>query len=112
GGGPFGGLTLSASTLYETTDYGGTNESGTVFKINTDGSGYTVINYFGDTIGNGEAPSGDLTLSGSTLYGTTEFGGSNNLGTVFKINTDGSGYTVLKHFTSSAGTCPVARRGW
>jgi len=42
-------------------------------------------------------------LSGSTLYGTTRLGGSSGSGTVFAVNTNGTGYTVLKNFTSSDG---------
>ena len=36
-------------------------------------------------------------MSGNTLYGTTDMGGNYD-GVVFKLNTDGSGYTVLKNF--------------
>ena len=49
-------------------------------------------------------------LSGSTLYGTTTDGGSSGDGTVFKVNTDGTGYTVLKNFTGSDGAYPYAGR--
>lgn len=44
---------------------------------------------------NGSAPLGSLTLSGNILYGMTSQGGVNNLGRIFKINTDGTGYTML-----------------
>ena len=47
-----------------------------------------------------------LVLSGGTLYGTTYLGGSSDKGTVFKVNTDGTGYTVLKSFTGSDGASP------
>jgi uncharacterized repeat protein (TIGR03803 family) len=36
-----------------------------------------------------------------TLYGTTNKGGSANLGTVFQIVPAGSGFTILHHFTGS-----------
>ncbi|MEI9962916.1 MAG: immunoglobulin domain-containing protein [Limisphaerales bacterium] len=36
----------------------------------------------------------------------TANGGSNNLGAVFSINSDGSGYTVLKSFTGADGSHP------
>jgi len=39
-----------------------------------------------------------LTQSGGVLYGTTWEGGNAGSGTVFKMNTDGTGYTVLRHF--------------
>ena len=82
---------------------------GTVFRINTDGSGYSVLKSFNGSDGNN--PMAELVLSGGTLYGTTRFGGLSNaptpygLGTVFKLNTDGSGYTVLKAFS---GDTPMA----
>jgi len=93
------GLTLSGTTLYGTTDSGGTSNFGTVFKINTDGSGYTVLRSFTGYPSDGADGSGDLLLSGATLYGTTSYGGIYSGGTVFKINTDGSGYEVIQNFT-------------
>jgi hypothetical protein len=47
---------------------------------------------------NGSLPEGNLTLGGTTLYGMTSMGGAydvlNRWGTIFKIETDGSGFTV------------------
>ena len=86
---------------------GGSSDAGTVFKVNTDGTGYTVLKNF--TGSDGADPScGPDVLSGSTLYGTTHYGGSSDDGTVFKLNTDGTGYTVLKNFTGSDGAYPYA----
>ena len=117
---PFAGLVLAGSTLYGTTGAGGSSYSstnqgyGVVFKMNTDGSGYTVLKNFNGS--DGYFPLADLVLSGNTLYGTTEYGGSaynptNNLGfgVVFMLNTDGLGYTVLKRFTGSDGMWPFGR---
>ena len=42
------------------------------------------------------------------LYGTTSAGGGAGLGTVFKVNTDGSGSSVLKEFIGSDGAKPYA----
>jgi uncharacterized repeat protein (TIGR03803 family) len=117
---PFGGLVLSGSTLYGTTVYGGSSYNppnnygyGVVFKVNTDGTGYTVLKSFSDSHGVNPGTSG-LTLSGTTLYGTMARGGSSlnatnsGYGVVFKVNTDGSGYAVLKNFTGSDGANPYA----
>jgi uncharacterized repeat protein (TIGR03803 family) len=95
---PSGTMPLSGSVLYGTTQYGGTGGAGTVFKVNTDGTGYAVLKNF--TNSDGGVPQGGLTLSGGVLYGTTAYGGSAGLGTVFQLNTDGTGYTVLKSFAS------------
>ncbi len=101
-------LIISGNTLYGTTIGGGISGSGTVFKINTDGTGFTNLHIFtarsasnlGDTNSDGaNAPSG-LILSGNTLYGTTEEGGSSGNGTVFAVNTDGTGFTTLHNFHS------------
>jgi uncharacterized repeat protein (TIGR03803 family) len=104
---PQAGLVLSGGTLYGTTCLGGSSGYGTVFKVNTDGTGYTVLKSFlGGS--NGRGPEAGLVLSGGTLYGTTIWGGSSDKGTVFKVNTDGTGYTVLKSFTGSDGSLPRA----
>jgi uncharacterized repeat protein (TIGR03803 family) len=101
---PLAGLVLSGSTLYGTAstggDGGGIYGSGTVFKINTDGTGFTVLKSFpGAPAGSnhdGTIPQADLLIDGNTIYGSTSNGGSNELGTIFRINADGSDFTVLK----------------
>jgi uncharacterized repeat protein (TIGR03803 family) len=101
-------LTLSVNTLYGTTVNGGSYAYGTVFKVNTDGSGFAVLHSFTYS-SDGAFPYGGLILSGNTLYGTTKGGGSFGFGTVFKIDTDGNGYEVLKNFAgSSDGANPYA----
>ena len=100
---PYGSLTLSGTNLFGMTYSGGSNAAGTVFKINTDGSGYTNLHVFSG-YPDGAGPYGSLTLSGSTLYGTTYAGGNNyfgGFGTAFKINTDGSGYSILHYFSAA-----------
>jgi uncharacterized repeat protein (TIGR03803 family) len=95
---PFGSLTLSGSTLYGTTRFGG-GGAGTVFKMNEDGTGYGILHTFlGQSGHDGAGPLGSLLLAGSTLYGTTSVGGDANLGTVFRMNADGTGYRVLYSF--------------
>jgi len=96
---PSGDLTCSDGVLYGTTSSGGSLNIGTVFRLNTDGTGYSVLKSFGGSPGDGAQPTTGLTLSGTVLYGTTTYGGSSNVGTVFRLNTDGTGYTVLKNFS-------------
>src|SRR6266403_894207 len=82
GGAPYAGLILSSNTLYGTASGGGSSGNGTVFAVNTDGSGFTNLYRF--TGGNdGGAPSASLVISGNTLYGTAAGGGSLGNGTVF-----------------------------
>ncbi len=104
-------------TLYGTTWEGGTGEvvyssgnpqipgGGILFSIQTDGSGYRILHNFGTVSTDGTQPY-DSPLLGSdgALYGTTSYGGASSqgsvqdCGTVFKIQTDGSGYTILHNF--------------
>jgi uncharacterized repeat protein (TIGR03803 family) len=111
GGSPDGELLLSGNTLYGEAYWGGIWGYGTVFAINTDGTGFRVLHTFtGGSDGSG--PSGGLILSGNTLYGTAMFGGGSNAprpygtdssaagwGTVFALNTDGTGFRALHSFT-------------
>ena len=90
----------SDGALYGTTEDGGSGGGGTVFKLQTSGSGYMVLHPFTGDSGDGASPVAAL-IQGSdgALYGTTEDGGSNSLGAIFTLNTDGSGYTTLYSFT-------------
>ncbi len=90
----------SDGALYGTTEDGGSGGGGTVFTLQTNGSGYLVIHPFTGTVADGASPVAALIQGNDgVLYGTTEDGGSNSLGVVFKLNTDGSGYTNLYSFT-------------
>jgi uncharacterized repeat protein (TIGR03803 family) len=103
---PYASVILSGNTLYGTAFGGGGSGSGTVFKVNTDGTGFTTLYRFtpnlapGHTNSDGAAPRAGLILSGNTLYGTAEYGGGSGRGTVFKVNTDGTGFTTLHSFTA------------
>ena len=96
-------LALQGSTLYGTTLEGGGWSNGVVFRVNTDGSGYAVLKSF--TGDDGQSPMGRLALSGNTLYGTTDLGGAleSESGVVFRLNTDGSGYSVLRSLSTDDG---------
>jgi uncharacterized repeat protein (TIGR03803 family) len=108
GANPYGGLILSGNTLYGTASTGGTPGYGTVYAVNTDGSGFRTIYSFNGT--DGSTPWGGLVLSGNTLYGTAKAGGGGSAqGTVFKVNLDGSGFTTLHSFSGlKDGGYPLA----
>lgn len=94
-------LILSGNTLYGTTAFGGPSERGTVFAINTDGTRFMNLHSF--TGSDGAVPYAGLTLSGNTLYGTASAGGSSGaFGTVFALNTDGTGFRNLHDFTGNS----------
>jgi uncharacterized repeat protein (TIGR03803 family) len=95
---PEGSVIVNGSTVYGMTSNGGSTLNGTIFKMATDGSGFTLLHSFGGAPGDGRGPLGELLLSGSELYGTTDLGGSANLGTLFQMGIDGAGYNVMHSF--------------
>jgi uncharacterized repeat protein (TIGR03803 family) len=112
---PWASLILSGNTLYGTAADGGSLGFGTLFAVNTDGTGFGTLHSFTATSGSGAIydtnsdgafPWAGLILSGNTLYGTVVGGGSSGYGTVFAINTDGTGFTNLHSFANNDGIFP------
>ena len=101
---PQGGLVLLGDSFYGTTSAGGANDAGTVFRIGTNGTGFTTLHTFPTasyyTNSDGANPLGNLASSGGVLYGATEFGGTFGVGTIFRLNTDGTAFTNLYNFTN------------
>jgi uncharacterized repeat protein (TIGR03803 family) len=111
---PYGGVCVSGNAVYGTTYYGGTGGNGAVYRVNTDGTGFTNLHSF--TAGylnsrfslinnDGANPAGAIIASGGTLYGTALWGGLKGEGTVFSLQTNGAGFAVL-HTFSARGAYP------
>jgi uncharacterized repeat protein (TIGR03803 family) len=107
------GLILSSNVLFGTAGSGGVSGKGTVFAVNTDGTGFRTLHSFtapdsnnGGTNSDGAQPGASLILSGNSLYGTASYGGSSGKGVVFSLKTDGTGFTVLYNFSGSDGANP------
>lgn len=111
---PAGGMVLAGDTLYGNATIGGNGVGGVVFKVNTNGVGLTNVFAFDDfdttyyTNGTGSQPYGTLILSGAALYGTTTTAGPLSKGTVFAVNTNGTGFRNLHSFTGDDGSGPLA----
>lgn len=111
GANPSGRLLLSGNTLYGTADNGGDNGGGTVFSLNTNGTGFVTLHGFTGTGTDGSGPIAGLVLSGGRLFGTTQNGDGGNGaqdGTVFRIDINGDNFTNLYSFTESDGWYPDA----
>jgi uncharacterized repeat protein (TIGR03803 family) len=97
---PYGILVQdNGGNLYGTTYYGGSNNAGTVFKITPSGT-YTLLHSFVDVAPNydGQLPTAGLTLgTDGNLYGTTERGGTQNGGAIYRITPSGT-ETLLYSF--------------
>jgi uncharacterized repeat protein (TIGR03803 family) len=106
GSAPNGSLISDGTFLYGMTAYGGIGGAGVIFKIKPDGTNFSkLLDFTNDTL-HGTVPNGSLVFDGKFLYGMTYAGGSNDMGTVFKIKTDGSGYVKLLDFTGLNGSLP------
>jgi uncharacterized repeat protein (TIGR03803 family) len=93
--------------LYGTTGGGGANSSGTVFRISTNG---TLTPLYSFTGGNDGAQPSAALVQGSDghLYGTTYAGGTNHLGTVFQISTNGALASLCSFSGTNNGANPQA----
>lgn len=97
-----GVIQASDGFLYGTTPQGGTNGCGTVYKLSTNGSGYSIIHIFGLSGDVGHNPYCALVQGADgALYGTTGGGGDHYEGTVFRLNPDGTDYSVIYSFNES-----------
>ena len=105
---PIAGLVAKNGTFYGTTGYGGKSNNGTVFKVSASGK-ESVLHSFTGVAPDGSIPQAGLVAVNGSFYGTTEYGGANSIGTVFKVNAAGK-ETALYSFTfnSSDGRYPVA----
>lgn len=98
-------LVSDGTFLYDIRFDGGINGGGSIFRIKPDGSEYNTLFNFEDE-NTGLNPVGTLVLSGTTLYGMTIFGGTHNMGIIFKIETNGTGFQRLLNFNYSNGALP------
>jgi uncharacterized repeat protein (TIGR03803 family) len=100
-------LVDSNGTLYGTTYQGGSAGRGTIFAIDPDGSDFKLLHQFRSVGNDGARPYADLGFGpDGAIYGTTEKGGNNDGGTIFRIRSDGGGYQVLFRFAAAGGYWP------
>jgi uncharacterized repeat protein (TIGR03803 family) len=103
---PVSGLILDADgNLYGTAQNGGDQaQDGTVFKLTSPGilNELTALHVFNARAGDGRNPRGTLFFDPlRNLYGTTYQGGTQDQGTVFKIDNAGN-YNVVHSFSGGA----------
>ena len=113
---PWGPLILKGGNLYGATEYGGVQAPndlglGVVFEL-TPGGEETVLHAFTGPPNDGDFPLAKVTQdSAGNLYGTTEYGGAQDLGTIYKIDTSGV-ESILYNFCSlpncADGELPIA----
>jgi uncharacterized repeat protein (TIGR03803 family) len=108
GGSPSAGLVLAGDgNFYGTAANGGPADGGTIFRLSKQGGFKTLLIFSGRA---GKVPGATpltplLLLTDGSLVGTTFAGGKANLGTIFRLKTDGT-FTRLATFTGAAGALP------
>jgi uncharacterized repeat protein (TIGR03803 family) len=108
GANPEDGLALgSDGNFYGTTLAGGSNNSGTVFQIGTNGALISLHSFIGAN--DGALPHAGLAQGADGyFYGTTYEGGTNDFGTVFQISTNGVLLSLFSFLGANDGANPEA----
>jgi large repetitive protein len=110
GADPVAGLIMDGSgNLYGTTTYGGTDNYGTVFELVNSSSGYferTLYSFPSQSPDDGGFVS-NLIMDGSgNLYGTTQYGGTDNQGTVYELVNSSGSYSEKVLYSFTGGDFP------
>jgi uncharacterized repeat protein (TIGR03803 family) len=102
-------LEASDGALYGTAQLGGDSGAGGIFKIQKNGSGFTLLKSFSPSGGDGASPIAPLArASDGKLYGTTRLGGATGAGSVFSLRFDGMSYHLLSSLFATNGSGPLA----
>jgi uncharacterized repeat protein (TIGR03803 family) len=105
GGNPNGLMQETNGNFYGTTQNGGGNSSGTIFQMTPDGALTTLYQFYNSGSGGFLPFAGLAQGADGELYGTTQDGGANGLGTIFKTTTNGNLNTVYS-FDGGDGAFP------
>jgi uncharacterized repeat protein (TIGR03803 family) len=102
---PKGSLTFDGTTLFGRTTTTAMKNSGVIFSIDPNGTGYAILHRFAGGPGDGSNPRHDaMTLIDNVLYGTALRRGKHGGGVIFSIGTDGTGYAILHNFRHRTGS--------
>ena len=78
---------------------GGPAGGGTLYSINTNGTGFATLHSFAYDA-DGYNPYADVIVASNIIFGATEYDVPNYTGTIFGIYADGTGFTTLYHFAA------------
>ena len=104
---PYAAGTFDANgNLFGTTEWGGANGSGTIWKISKAGAFSIAYNFVGSPDGGG--PGGTVVFDAAgNMYGTAQYGGINGYGTVWKMSPSGTVTTLYSFQGANDGSKPV-----
>jgi uncharacterized repeat protein (TIGR03803 family) len=111
GAAPYGGLIRDElGNFYGTTYFGGSARLGVVFKLDATGVETVLHNFVGGRSDGCEPYAGVTRDNEGNLYGTTYGCGGHNLGTIYKVSSDGK-ETILHDFYLLDGNHPSFNSG-
>jgi len=103
--GPGAGLLLASDGALYGAGSGGGQIPGGVFRLELSGSNFQVLHAFSVDGFDGYSPQAALAEGADgRIYGTTQFGGVSQNGTIFRLKKDGSGYHVFYPFPADVTT--------
>ena len=105
---PYGGLAKGPDgNFYGTTQTGGLYNQGTIFRI-TSGGAMTTLYHLGTAPGDGSESTAAMILgTDGNFYGSTQIGGVNVCGTIFRFTLSGL-FTTIHSFTCAEGGNPAS----
>ncbi len=110
GADPVAALVMDGSgNLYGTTTYGGTNNYGTVFELVNSSGTYSenvLYNFPSEYPSDGGFVSSLIMDGSGNLYGTAQYGGTDNQGTVFELVNSSGGYSEKVLYSFTGGDFP------
>ncbi|MEI6816824.1 MAG: choice-of-anchor tandem repeat GloVer-containing protein [Bacteroidota bacterium] len=106
GDNPFGTLVQHYNgKIYGFSTYGGGQNYGNIFSLDTATNNYTVIHDFSYV--DGGDPRGGMTIGrDSIIYGVTSYGGPGGFGVLFKLIPATNAYSTLHIMNNASGTYP------
>lgn len=102
------GLTVGVDgRLYGVTSGGGPTNVGTIFRMNLDGSAFTVLRGL-ERVRDGGSPNAPIIRAfDGRFFGATTYGGVFDYGTLFRLAADGTGFVMLRNFSPADGGRPL-----